>query len=203
MKNITKLALISSVTSIIFVGCGGASSEVRTAKTSTTNRRDNSSVAFSSALETTHRDILIAVNKARAEARDCHDGKGIVGPVEPLVWNSELYASAYEHSSDLATSDTFSHDGSGTSSDITGSNNNKKSSFNERILATGYTDFKLIGENIAGGLESIDVVVEAWLLSPKHCTNMMEREFTEMGVAIVVDEKTKYGIYWTQNLGGR
>jgi len=197
MKNITKLALISSVTSIIFIGCGD--SGVRT-----TQRRDdsNSSLSFTTALKTTHSDILKAINRARAVARDCHDGRGVVGPSVALSWNSELYASAYEHSSDLANSDTFSHIGSGTSSDITGSNLGHASKFNERIEANGYVDFKIIGENIAGGIDNIKSVLEAWLNSPEHCKNIMESDYREMGVAVIVNPDSKYGIYWTESFGG-
>jgi len=195
MKNITKLVLISSLTSMMFVGCG------ESGPTSSSTTDDESTI--SSALKTTNTAILDAINNARAEARDCNDGRGIVGPSVALTWNDELYAAAYEHSNDLATSDTFSHDGSGTASDVTGSNNGNASHFNDRIRANGYTDYTLIGENIAGGLESIDLAVEAWLKSPAHCTNMMENEFTEIGVAVVVNPDSTYKFYWTQNFGGK
>ena len=194
MKNLTKLALISSLTSIMFVGCG----ESGPTSSSTTNES-----TISSALKTTNTAILDAINKARSVARDCHDGRGFVEAAAPLTWNAELYASALEHSSDLATSDTFSHDGSGTESDVTGSNNGSASHFNDRIRANGYTDYTLIGENIAGGLESIESAVTAWLASPAHCTNIMESEFTEIGVAVVANPDSTYGIYWTQNFGGK
>ena len=196
MKNLTKLALVSSLTSIIFIGCGGGGG-VRRSST----RDDESTI--SSALKTTKSDILDAINKARAKPRDCHDGRGVVGPSVALTWNSELYASAYEHSSDLATSDTFSHDGSGTASDITGSNNGNASKFNERIEANGYIDYTIIGENIAGGLDSIESALTAWLESPEHCKNIMESEYREMGVAVVVNPDSTYGIYWTQNFGAK
>ncbi len=195
MKNITKLTLISSIISIMFIGCG----EGGGAK-STSTPTDSS---ISSALKTTNSAILEAINNARAEARDCNDGRGIVGPSVALTWNSELYASAYEHSNDLATSDTFSHDGSGTASDITGSNNGNASRFDARINANGYAGYTLIGENIAGGQESIELALKAWLKSPNHCRNIMEREFTEIGVAVVTNPDSTYGIYWTQNFGGK
>jgi len=195
MTNLTKLALISSITSVMFVGCGGESGPTSSTTTDTT-------AELSSSLKTTNEKVLEVINKARAEVRDCHDGRGLVGPSAPLTWNDELYASAYEHSSDLATSDTFSHIGSGTASDITGANRGKASLFNERIRANGYSEYNLIGENIAGGQESIELALEAWLASPAHCTNIMEEEFKEIGVAVVVDENAKYQIYWTQNFGG-
>jgi uncharacterized protein YkwD len=193
MKNLTKLALISSLTSIMFVGCGDQGP--------TTS--DTTEESLNSVLKTTNSTILDAINNARSVARDCNDGRGVVGPSAPLSWNNELYSSAYEHSSDLAESDTFNHDGSGTSSDVTGSNLNRASLFNERIKANGYSAYSIIGENIAGGQESIDDAVTAWLASPAHCTNIMESEFKEMGVAVVVNPDSTYGIYWTQNFGSK
>ena len=178
----------------MFVGCG---------EQTTTDTSNSTDINIESALKTTNDTILKVINRARAEARDCNDGRGIVGPSIALTWNSELYASAYEHSSDLATSDTFSHMGSGTESDITGSNSGNNSKFNERIKENGYTSYSIIGENIAGGQENIESALKAWLASPAHCTNIMEKEFTEIGVAVVVNPDSTYGIYWTQNFGGK
>jgi uncharacterized protein YkwD len=31
----------------------------------------------------------------------------------------------------------------------------------------------------------------------------MESEFTEIGVAVVVNSDSKYRVYWTQNFGGK
>ena len=194
MKNLTKLALISSITSIMFVGCG---------ESSPTSSSKPSEASISAVLKTTNSAILDAINNVRATARDCNDGRGMVGPSSALTWNSDLYASAYEHSNDMATSNTFSHNGSGTASDVTGSNNANASKFNERIRANGYTNYDIIGENIAGGQESIEEAVNAWLASPAHCTNMMEKEFTEIGVAVVANADSTYGIYWTQNFGSK
>jgi uncharacterized protein YkwD len=194
VKNLVKLALISSITTIIFVGCGEESHQVISVSESTN---------MELALKITNNKILEVINRAREKVRDCNDGKGLVGPSVALKWNSELYASAYEHSSDLAQSDTFSHMGSGTSWDVTGSNSGRASKFNERIRENGYTDYTIIGENIAGGQESIELALDAWLKSPAHCTNIMEPEFTEMGVAVVVNLDSTYGIYWTQNFGNR
>ena len=181
------------IISIFFIGCGGGEGP-----TSTTSAKNPSDV-----LKISQNEILIAINKARSEARDCQDGLGIVGPAAPLTWSSELYASAYEHSYDLAQSNTFSHRGSGTQYDITGSNNKNSSFYYERIEANGYTNYRAVGENIAGGQEGIDEVMKAWLESPLHCQNIMSKEFSEIGVAIAVNEASDYKIYWTQNFGDR
>jgi len=183
-----------SIISLLFIGCGASDSSPKSAYNES---------SFLLVEETTQAEILKAINSARAIPRDCHDGKGIVSAAKALTWNTELYASAYEHSNDLAKSNTFSHYGSGTSSDITGSNNGKSSYFNERIRANGYVDYKTIGENIAGGQGSIDEAIKAWLVSPAHCTNIMNPKFKEIGVAVIADSNSDYGIYWTQSFGAK
>lgn len=182
MKYLKYLAL--TLSSLFFISC-------------TTNTPDIV------AQKTTHAEILNAINEARAIPRDCKDGNGLVPAAPALTWNDDLYASAYEHSSDLAKSNTFSHYGSGTASDITGSNNNKSSYFNERIKENGYLGYRTIGENIAGGQATIQKAITAWLESPAHCTNIMNPNFKEIGVAVVTNSTSDYGIYWTENFGAK
>lgn len=154
-------------------------------------------------IEPSQKEILSAINKVRSENIDCNNGLGYVGPSQPLRWNEELYNSAHEHSKDMAKSGTFSHKGSGTQYDITGYNRGKRSNFNERIIDNGYADYRVIGENIAGGYFDLDRVIEEWKRSPKHCENLMRDDFDEVGVAITVNPNSQYGIYWTQNFGRR
>lgn len=191
-----KIFLLITV-SILFIGCGGV------ADLTTTSKSQVKSLVYERAIQTTKKEILNTINKARSVARDCHDGQGLLPSAPALTWNNELYASAYEHSYDLALSNTFSHYGSGTTSDITGSNNGKKSYFIDRIEANGYSNYKIIGENIAGGHTTIEATVNAWITSPEHCANLMNSKFTDVGLAIAVDESSDYGIYWTQNFGAK
>jgi uncharacterized protein YkwD len=179
---------------LFFIACGGDTNAPRTSA---------SEGSYEIAQKTTQSEILKAINEARSVARDCHDGNGLVSAAPALTWNEDLYAAAYEHSYDLAQSNTFSHYGSGTASDITGSNNNKASYFNERIRANGYVGYRTIGENIAGGQATIQEAINAWLASPAHCTNLMNPNFKEIGVAVVTNSDSDYGIYWTQNFGAK
>jgi len=179
--------------SLFFIACGNTNAPRTTA----------TEASYEIAQKTTQSEILKAINEARSVARDCHDGNGLVSAAPALTWNEDLYASAYEHSYDLAESNTFSHYGSGTATDITGSNNNKASYFNERIRANGYVGYRTIGENIAGGQATIQEAVTAWLASPAHCTNIMNPNFKEIGVAVVTNSSSEYGIYWTQSFGAK
>ena len=59
----------------------------------------------------------------------------------------------------------------------------------------GYKSFA-VGENIAFGQSTIDIVMDEWLKSEGHCKNLMNPSFKEIGVA----ENHKY---WVQDFGGR
>ncbi len=162
----------------------------------TKNQENNSS----NQLDLYAQALLDAINKERASVHTCGD-RGTFGPVHPLVWNANLHASALEHAIDLAISDTFSHDGSGTTSDITG--NGRPSKFYERIERNGYTHYYSVGENIAGGQRTLDEVMRAWMASPGHCENIMKSTYTEVGVAIVKNDNSTYQVYWVQNFGSK
>lgn len=54
------------------------------------------------------------------------------------------------------------------------------------------------GENIAKGQSTPAQVVEAWMNSPGHRANILNRSYTEIGVGYVSDGK-----YWTQMFIGR
>lgn len=187
----SKLSIFLLTVSFLFIGCSEESVK--------TNPSNNISVEKIENI--TKENLLSAINKVRSQQIDCNDGLGLVGPFQPLVWNDELFTAAYEHSNDLSQSNTFSHDGSGAQSDITGLNLNKKSSFVERIEANGYHDYNTIGENIAVGYSEIEPTIQAWLTSPKHCNNIMNPKFKEMAIAITLNLESDFKIYWTNNFG--
>lgn len=185
-------SLLIILFTFFLIGCG----------TSPVSKIENIEKVTSHTLES-KQVILDALNKIRATQRDCYDGEGVVGPTVPLVWNEHLYRAAEEHSQDLAYSNTFSHVGSGTEYDKTGKILNRGSYFDERIAQNGYLNYSSVGENIAAGQDDLKEVLNAWLESPAHCANIMSPAFAEVGVAIAVNSKSEYGIYWTQSFGDR
>ncbi len=146
-------------------------------------------------------EYLKVVNRARAQEQVCGK-KGVFPATSPLDWSEKLYSSSYEHTQDLIKSATFSHSGSGTSSDWTGYILYKKSTFKERIETYGYK-WKYIAENLGGGtlIDSAEKMVQGWLDSEKHCINLMNPNYTQMGMVMIEDEASLYTHYWTQNLG--
>ena len=187
----SKLFILFVTVSFFFIGCSGNS--IKTTPSNNISTEDIEKI--------TKKDLLTAINTIRNQQIDCNDGLGLVGPLPPLVWNNELYTAAYEHSYDLAESDTFSHDGSGTESDITGSNLHKKSSFIERVQTNGYYNYRMIGENLAAGYSELEPTIQAWLNSPKHCSNIMNPKFKEMAISIQINQESEFKIYWTNNFG--
>ena len=147
--------------------------------------------------------FLDAINAARADTQDCGE-EGVFDPAPALTWNDELADAAWEHSNDLAQSNTFSHIGSGTASDTTAQEEKlgHGSTFRERIEHQGYVNWRTIGENIAAGYSDVQEVVDAWIKSPHHCANLMNPKFSEVGMALVVKDGSDYYQYWSQEFGG-
>ena len=212
MKKIVLYTLVS----FALMGCGaegilenvGKSDNSGTQNPPSGTDSGNDSQTFDApAIETSVKQVyLTAINNARAVHQNC-GSRGIKKAVAPLKWNDALYKAAYEHSENLVKSDTFSHTGSGTPSDWTATVKElgKGSTFIERIENNGYLDYKTIGENITSGTNrnTAQIAIDAWLKSDGHCANLMNPNYTEVGMAHVEKAGTEYIHYWTQNFGAR
>ncbi|NWG07425.1 MAG: hypothetical protein HXY35_12150 [Chloroflexi bacterium] len=108
--------------------------------------------------------------------------------VPPLTSNSKLLSAARRHSQDMACNNFMSHTGSDGSSP------------QDRIIDAGY-DFSTWGENIAAGYTSPSSVVDGWMDSAGHRANILNPNFTEIGVGYVYNEDSMYGHYWTTVFG--
>jgi len=218
MKKLLTFAIIS----FLFVNCGegakvrllSASSGTAQSNISSSSRTNNTYIPTTGIYnESDSQEIkfLKVINYARSMPRECRNtngmynepSRGFFKAAAPLEFNQDLYAAALEHSIDLAKSSTFSHYGSGTASDVTGSNLGHKSSFSERIKANGYVNYSTIAENIGAGQKTIEEVVHAWLESPGHCANLMNPKLKEVGVAKYVEPNSQYKVYWTSDFGAR
>jgi len=142
---------------------------------------------------------LDAVNEARSKSRDCRNGRGLLTPTTPLKWDDGIYHAALEHSRDMALSNTYEHEGSGTKSDSTGFRNNSKSNYKTRIAINSEKEWEYTSENIIAGAGTLDKMMKEWLKSPPHCANIMNSNWTHFGMAKYRDDSSKWGIYWTQN----
>jgi len=212
-------ALLILTVAVLSVGCDGREGEIKEADDFV-----ESPAPYSSTTEHDSSDeqvYLDAINTARSIGRDCgrvtgeyadgtpikeYDGTDIYLATDPLVWNESLSDAAYEHSQDLANSNTFSHDGSYTGFDLTAITLglDRGSYFIERIVNNGYTG-TVKGENIAAGtyFDTAQEAIDAWLNSPPHCANLMDPNFTDVGMSHAYSSSSTYSHYWTQNFGGQ
>ncbi len=108
--------------------------------------------------------------------------------VPPLKLSPILSRAALAHAKDMSAHKLFEHRGSDGSMPA------------DRALRAGY-NWMAVGENIAEGAATAEIVVQGWLDSPGHCVNIMGAQFREMGLAYFTDFAHKGDIYWAQTFG--
>lgn len=131
-------------------------------------------------------EVVERVNEARAQPATC--GAQSFGAVSPLTMNARLRCAARVHSLDMSVRGFFDHD---TPEGVTPF---------DRMELAGY-DFQAAGENIAAGQPTPKEVVDGWMQSPGHCSNIMSPDFTEIGVGYVSSSSGELPHYWTQTFG--
>lgn len=91
-----------------------------------------------------------------------------------LVPNVKLMAAAKYHANWMAANKKMTHEGGGTTPW-------------QRINAAGYS-FTSAGENIAYGYRSPASVMTGWMNSEGHRANILNRNYTEVGLAVSTDQ---------------
>jgi uncharacterized protein YkwD len=119
-------------------------------------------------------EVLRLVNEERA-TRD----------QAPLRRAVELDEAALYRARDMAVRDYFAHI---TPEGVTPG---------EHIMAAGYRPL-MCGENIASGYPTPREVVQAWMASPSHRANILERRFRDIGLAFCEAPGTDSGVLWVQ-----
>jgi uncharacterized protein YkwD len=105
----------------------------------------------------------------------------------PLTMNPQLMEAARKHGENMAAQEKMEHELDG-----------KK--VPDRADDAGYK-WVTVGENIASKQPTPKEVVAAWMKSPTHRDNILNGDYTEIGVAMV---KSKKGVvYWVQVFGSR
>jgi uncharacterized protein YkwD len=99
-----------------------------------------------------------------------------------LRFDGRLAAAARAHSADMVNRSYFEHESPDGSTPA------------DRAAAAGYSEYG--GENIAWGQRSAAEVMSDWMGSPDHRRNILDCEFTTVGVGL--DPR---GMYWTQDFG--
>lgn len=133
--------------------------------------------------EEVSQQVLALVNDARSKPRKC--GRASFKAAPPLKLSALLSRAALIHNQDMSSKNFFEHQGS------------DGSKVGDRAARVGYR-WRAVAENIAIGAATPATVVSGWLDSPGHCSNIMDTQYTEMGIAYLVNRKSGAGICWTQ-----
>ncbi len=118
--------------------------------------------------------MLAITNQERADA-GC----------KALKLDSKLTKAAQSHSEDMAKNNYFDHN-----------SQDGRSPF-DRMSDAGYK-FSAAAENIAMGQQTPAAVMDAWMNSPGHKANILNCDYTEMGLGYAVGNGSPY---WTQDFG--
>jgi uncharacterized protein YkwD len=108
--------------------------------------------------------------------------------LKPLKLNTALTEAAKNHSRDLAKWDRISHYGSDGSNPW------------DRVKRVGY-NAKVTAENVGTGQVTVDEVMKGWQNSPGHNKNLLLTDASDMGIALVQDNKTEFKTFWTLVVG--
>jgi uncharacterized protein YkwD len=190
MKQIRRV-VFSSLTVVLLTSCN-------TGKESNINDLSLDAPVISNSFKD---EYLNAINRARSSNQICGE-KGLFIATSALRWSDKLYGAAYEHSKDMAQSNTFSHNGSGQVTDIVGTLRGKSSTPSDRIDAYGYRWVRY-AENIGAGtdIDTAEKSVNQLLKSDGHCANIMNPLLKDVGIAMVKNSSSSYIYYWTQCFG--
>jgi hypothetical protein len=131
-------------------------------------------------MNTSEREVIRLVNVERARFG-----------LPALQANTLLANAAHLHSLNMARLRDLEHTLFGTSMPTPSS----------RLDYVGYTDARTWGENVAVGYTTAAAVVQAWMNSPGHRANILNANFTEIGVGMATASNGQ--LYWAQSFGDR
>lgn len=123
--------------------------------------------------------MLAAINEAR-RANGGH---------KPMSYNAQLEAACKIQVGLMVQKDVLAHDAG--------------MKLRARTDQAGYRG--AVGENLAGGQQTLEGAIEGWLNSPGHRATLLSDKFVEFGMAVQrmpEDRKGRYGIYWCFIAGG-
>jgi uncharacterized protein YkwD len=131
------------------------------------------------ATTTQQQDVLTLINQKRTAGCNC--GTTYYPPARPLTLDNRLNSAADAHATDMTTHNFFSHTGSDGSQPW------------DRMTRAGYS-WSYAGENIGAGYSTASAAVQGWINSPGHCANIMNPNFTNLGVGYSTGGTYRY--YW-------
>lgn len=127
----------------------------------------------------TQASILSAINEAR-RANGGH---------KPMTYNAQLEAACRTQVGLMVERDQLAHD--------------VGMKLRARTNQAGYVG--AVGENLAGGQQTLEGAIEGWLNSAGHRATLLSDKFVEFGLAVArvpAERNSRYGIYWCFIAGG-
>jgi len=103
-----------------------------------------------------------------------------------LTVDLRLVAAADRHTADMVASDFMAHEGTDGSEP------------GDRVRETGYV-WRYVSENVAAGQLTAEWVVDAWMNSAGHRSNVLSARARHVGVGYGHGPGTTYKHYWTAN----
>ncbi len=122
--------------------------------------------------------VLDLVNKERTANK-----------LPPLRLHPQLQAASHWMAQDMATNDYLDH------------TDHEGRELEGRLAAFEYKDYQAIGENVAAGQVTAAEVMEGWMQSPGHRSNILSPDFCEIGIGHLVNSTSKFHHYWAQAFG--
>ncbi|RKY19266.1 MAG: hypothetical protein DRP63_00910 [Planctomycetota bacterium] len=123
----------------------------------------------------------------------------------PLGWCDGLADLARCHSHDMCKRDFFSHVNPEGEDPTARGRAGHAGSFTCNPVVPNPYRFG-VGENIAYGFDSPQSVMQAWMNSPGHRSNILSSNYTHIGVGNCGGDLQGHkgcGMHWTQNFGAR
>ncbi|MEK5080771.1 CAP domain-containing protein [Solibacillus sp. FSL W7-1436] len=130
--------------------------------------------------KTTTNNASQSVSEFEKQVVDLTNAERTKAGLKPLEMHNPLMAVAHAKSADMAKNKYFSHTSPTFGSPF------------DQIKSAGIS-YRSAGENIAQGQRTPQQVVQGWMDSPGHRQNIMNANFTHIGVGFVEE-----GYYWTQ-----
>ena len=117
--------------------------------------------------------------------------------LKKLKWNESLAYAARYHAKDMAVENYFEHH----------SYDRKSNSRLKEVCGTfdrieAFIVFNYLAENISAGQVTPEEVVKSWMKSSGHRKNILNKQFTEIGIGYYRTDYSEYEYYWVQNFGG-
>ncbi|SOC23777.1 uncharacterized YkwD family protein [Ureibacillus xyleni] len=149
-------------------------------KPTTNNNNIPQNTTQQAAKPTTSAPVNTSASEFEKQVVELTNAERAKAGLAPLQMDNAVMASAHAKSVDMAKNNYFSHTSPTYGSPF------------DQMKAAGIS-YRSAGENIAQGQQTPEQVVQAWMNSEGHRANILNGNFTHIGVGYVAD-----GNYWTQ-----